>query len=150
MLDAFIEVSESIRLHRNSGVVYLDYSLREDNRISSHDEAERFLNRCGLPYPEQCLEPISQFEAFRLWTRILHRDLVYGREIMPKCDAEKLASDFISLFHTQLAVCLTNNVDAIDNENGLWSKSDTEATINVGAIAMDDRVVGYIWVEDEC
>ncbi|MDO7887123.1 hypothetical protein [Hymenobacter cheonanensis] len=90
-------------------------------------------------------------------TELLHHDLAYGTEIIPRGKASSLAGAFISLFSEQ----------AVYFSNSTWNKNEyceatkyfelgqtswtsfTEATFDSGLIVCDTDKIGIAWFADE-
>jgi len=93
-------------------------------------------------------------EARRVLTRILHRDLAYGAEIIPMADAERLASEVLLLVpDAQLFTNGSYGSPPAPASNGVtvgpsWNPA-TSATFDTGVIAVGSSMSACVWVEDE-
>lgn len=149
MNSPFAKISAEIYRLRKCGVVHVYFAHRDDDRSSVGRAADVFVSRRGFTPCQGGWEPISRDDVLRVWKRVLHRDLAYKGEIMPETDAESLAAQFLTLFDSESAVYLTNCPPAQLDQNACSWSSISTATFDSGAIAMDAKNIGMIWVEDE-
>ena len=108
------------------------------------------------PLGEGWLE-ISESDAERIATGVLHRDLAYGAELIPLAEAEELASALIALVPLPMT-CFTNGdwVDAFDADRDSGESLESvgfdpisDATLDAGIVCVSEEVTLLLWVEDE-
>ena len=148
MPSEFAAVSADIHRMCKSTVAHVHFAHRE-KKLPASATANVFMNRWGFQSDGEW-EPISRRDVLRVWTRTLHRHLAYkNAEIMPKADAESLATRFHALFDSESSIYLANrDVPGLDEEIACGG-TITSATFDLGAIALDATNIGCIWVEDE-
>jgi hypothetical protein len=86
---------------------------------------------------DACYREIGESAAHSLIVEVLHRDQAYSVEIMTAAQAEQLTGKYFKQFGSQ-ARYFTNN----------WCPV-TDATFDVGVIAIGALQSGCLWIEDE-
>ena len=90
---------------------------------------------------------IERGEAERVVVELLHHDLAYQAEIMPREQAEALARDFLAAVPAD-ARFYTNGSLTAGGSPGSWTPA-TRATFDHGVIAVSAGGSSCFWIEDE-
>ncbi len=89
---------------------------------------------------------MDEAEAREYLVKVLHRTLAYGGEIMSTDKAEYLAAQWMSLTSAPRSF-LTNWTWHPDGS--AWSSPLTSSTLDLAVVAVDEREVVLLCVEDE-
>ncbi len=109
------------------------------------DILDRFVQTLGFKgLGEQWVE-MNRSDAQTMLTKLLHKDLAYGSEIMTYHRARRLSNRFVRLFGDE-ARYFTNT--KYINSRRSWSPI-TKSTFDAGIICVDEEHIGIAWVEDE-
>ena len=105
----------------------------------------------GLKGDDGCYREIQRYEALRILTAVLWKDMAYGSQIMGYDFAKKLAAAFLAQ-NTDTSDIYTNSEWSTEEDGeyilSTWSPG-TDATFNVGIILLFQNSVACVWVEDE-
>jgi hypothetical protein len=130
-VEACMTVSDEIRATRHFGVVRCGILSLEFPNVSALAHA------FGLRSGEECYREIDETSAREAVLRLLHIDLAYDAEVMPKIQAEQLSARFFDQFGVGSRY-FTNN----------WCPV-TDATFDEGVLVTGPDLSGCFWVEDE-
>ena len=120
-------------------------TLLRRGEASTPDEVARV---AGLEPLGRAWITVDQDRAQAFLTAILHRDLAYKSEVMPKHTATWLASEFLAScgkFNSKYAI---NSVDLPDECPFTWTPA-TEYTLDAGVVVLGDDGCALYWVADE-
>ena len=121
------------------------------DRAMSIGEAARVF---GLDDDPAIYRDIDKVEADAIAHRILSTDLAYGTSVMSGACAAELWEGFLALFGDHAIKFSTNAGEFPAGEDptantALSFNPATEATFDLGVIAMSVSKSGCLWVEDE-
>ncbi|MHC4939436.1 MAG: homocysteine S-methyltransferase [Planctomycetota bacterium] len=131
-------LAERIRSERDCGQVRLRSAERGDL------DADGFAKAFGLTALGVDWVTVNREEALRLLTNVLHRDLAYEQEIMPRRRAAQLARRFLDQADED-SIFLTNGTLGLGG--GGWTPL-TESTFDTGILALGSSWIRMLWVED--
>lgn len=151
MSDKQTQIRENLA-KRDAGLVHFEIRDRSDfpktSDIAAIDEFVSELNNKKLDSDWKCLK---KYDAERLLTSILHKDMAYQYECMEIGLARAMMRSFFDLFSDKAQ--FYSNADFKPESGGLVSigsyKSITNATFDSGIVAIDDEHIGLLWCEDE-
>jgi hypothetical protein len=132
--------------------------------------------RCGLVSmelgpaqgpPPECLNAIARQGGFKppphwvelaterareVLAALLHRDMAYRSETLPREEAERIAAGFLDLFGRPVR-CYSNSDWEPDQPGGIlqlahWNPI-SDSTFDSGVVATDGVAAGLLWFEDE-
>ncbi len=144
-----MNVVEDIKSRRKFGVVHCGY-------VSQEIELPRVAAEFSLSPDPANYRRVTKEEAEQILTRILHKDMAYNCEIMPKRAAAELSASFLREFDDGAASFYTN-IDYSGEGRALGSstwagpgwKPVTQATFDAGVIAISGVQAACLWIEDE-
>lgn len=154
--DAVAELIESIRRERRYGVVTcaVEEGMAPGSSMTQAlDAIDALVARHGLKGIGQDWVEVPYADAVAHLTAVLHRDMAYYSEIMPRGRAGELAERFLGLFAG--GRFFTNSEDGPRQQPPpslpwSWGSSPlTDATFDTGVVAVAAGRTGQLWVEDE-
>ena len=102
----------------------------------------------GLKAEDDIYDQVDEEFALVVLTTVLHRDMAYQAELMPKDEAAEFARRFISAFPRDDRRIYTNG-DLGHDPDGWVFNCATDATIDSGILVTTPSVVGCLWFMDE-
>lgn len=137
---------------RDAGLVHFDIRSRKDFSAKTDTAAiDQFVSELNHKKLEALWKPFKKYDAERLLTSILHKDMAYQYECMEIGLARSTMRSFFDLFSD--AARFFSNTEFRPESGGLVSlgsyQSITNATFDSGIVAIDDNHIGFIWIEDE-
>jgi len=137
---------------RDAGLVHFDIRSRTDfSRTSDIAAIDEFVTELNHNKLASLWKPFNKYDAERLVTSILHKDMAYQYECMEIGLARATMRRFFDLFSDSAR--FYSNAEFRPASGGLVSigsyQSITKATFDSGIVAIDDNHIGLIWVEDE-
>lgn len=137
---------------RDAGLVHFEIRDRKDFSKKSDTQAiDEFVSELSHKRLESLWKSLKKYDAERLLTSILHKDLAYHYECMDIALARSTMRFFFDLFSESAR--FYSNADFRPDSGGLVTigsyQSITNATFDSGVVAIDDDHVGFIWCEDE-
>ena len=151
MSDKQAQIRDNIE-KRDAGLVHFDIRSRKDfesaKDIAAIDEFVAELNHKKL---DSLWKTFNKYDAERLLTSILHKDMAYQYECMEIGLARSTMRSFFDLFSDSAR--FYSNAEFRPASGGLVSigsyQAITNATFDSGIVAIDDNHIGFIWIEDE-
>ncbi len=136
---------EIVRLRRFGKIRYHVFDLVIDQPIEIATTAvlDATLRKVGCKPIGESWQMIPLREASEVLSTILWRDMAYDNPIMEKAQAEQLTTRFLALFPDRPRF-FTNR----DRRYKSWMPA-TDATFDMGVIALTTNRVGMLWCEDE-
>ncbi len=137
---------------RDAGLVHFEIRDRSDFSKNSDTAAiDGFVEELNHNKLAALWKPLKKYDAERLLTSILHKDLAYQYECMEIGLARSTMRSFFDLFSD--AARYYSNADFKPDSGGFVTigsyQSITGATFDSGVVAIDDKHVGFMWCEDE-
>lgn len=137
---------EQVAALRSAGLVTACEEARE------YAEPEPFAAKCGLSAKPGIYREISRAEALAVIQSVLHRDMAYQAEIMPRTDAEVLAESLLAEYRAGPARYFTNGdfgrSPAHPNVCPGWNPA-TRSTFDTGVLVLARNKSMCLWVQDE-
>ena len=97
-------------------------------------------------------EELTPTRAEEVLAALLHRDMAYRAQTLPRAEAERIAAAFFDLFGDRLR-CFSNSDWEPDDPGGSLRVTSwdpiSKATFDSGIVATDGVVTGLFWFEDE-
>jgi hypothetical protein len=107
------------------------------------------LKDLGLTPNAEDLVEVGPTEAVAILAILLHRDLAYRAEVMPKNRAEGLAAAFVAEVGGS-ASRFYSNMRQKELEAGNFPKTSfTDATFDAGIVALSPPLAACVWIKDE-
>lgn len=109
----------------------------------------------GLFDGDACYKEIDQESARRLVEAVLWRDMAYNSELMPRAQAQQLASQFLANFDSSARYFSNGtwheegNTFTGGSGSGIGWDPVTSATFDTGVLVIGPDRSGCLWVEDE-
>ena len=95
-----------------------------------------------------CYTEVTFTQALAILTRILHRDMAYGSELMAPGVAATLASSFLEQTSSPACSYFSNGDFFEESSSHGWNPA-TQATFDTGVLVVGVERAGCLWVEDE-
>jgi hypothetical protein len=139
-------VLAAARTSRTAGVVRGGASDATEVSMAARD--------FGLAPDSAVYQRIERATALRLIAAVLHRDLAYRAEAMPRAAAESLAQRFVdalpedAVFFANRGDASNSDSDPGDPDKSGWNPA-TLATFDTGVLAVTPTGSACIWFEDE-
>ncbi len=151
MSDKQTHIRENIG-KRDAGLVHFEIRSRKDFSSTKDTAAiDEFVSELNHKKLDSLWKTFNKYDAERLLTSILHKDMAYQYECMEIGLARSTMRSFFDLFSD--AARFYSNAEFRPESGGLVSVSShqaiTNATFDSGIVAIDDNHVGFIWIEDE-
>lgn len=137
---------------RDVGLVHFEIRNRGDFSKKSDTAAiDEFVSELSHQKLESLWKPLKKYDAEKLLTSILHKDMAYQFECMEIGLARSTMRSFFDLLSESAR--FYTNAELRAESGGFVSLSSfhsiTEATFDCGVVAIDDNHIGFIWCEDE-
>jgi hypothetical protein len=137
---------------RDAGLVHFEIQDRSGFPKTSDTAAiDGFIEELNHKKLSTQWKSLKKYDAEKLLTSILHKDMAYRYECMEIGLARATMRSFFDLFSDTAR--FYSNADFAPDSGGLVKigsyQSITEATFDSGVVAIDDKHVGYMWCEDE-
>ena len=143
-----MSVVNEIKNKRTAGVTRCGY-------LAQAGPLSEVVNFFSLSADPANYRQVAKAEAIEILTRILHKDMAYDSEIMPRQIAAELSASFLQDFADDSTVFFTN-IDysregeiSQDTRIGPSWNPVTNATFDAGVIAISETRSACLWVEDE-
>jgi hypothetical protein len=151
MPDKQAQIRDNIE-KRDAGLVHFDIRNRADvSRASDIAAVDEFVTELNHNKLSSLWKQFKKYDAERLVTSILHKDMAYQYECMEIGLARATMRRFFDLFSESAR--FYSNAEFRPENGGLVSIGSyqpiTNATFDSGIVAIDDNLIGFIWVEDE-
>jgi hypothetical protein len=148
MDEHFQELVDQIQARRRFGRITCS-ALRRREPGNANDQADAITRMHGFRGLAEGWIAIPEEAARELVTHILHKDLAYMLEVMPRAEATTLADAFIAAV-PEPCTYLTNATWDVAPEVKLTSWDPvSESTFDAGVICVGAEAIVLIWVEDE-
>ena len=111
------------------------------------------LSSFGLAAEPSFLHEVASDKAAQVLAAILHQDMAYKTEAMPRARAEQLAYEFVA--SQEAGAKFLVNADWSEyfapkqGPSSFGWKGLTESTFDAGVLAIGQRYASCVWVEDE-
>jgi hypothetical protein len=105
----------------------------------------------GLEDDAEAFREVSREDAELVLTNVMHKDMAYSSEIMPRESAQELARLFLAEAGTQGARYFTNGSwEQVHKEyNGVNWNPLTDATFDTGVLVLSPERTACAWFVDE-
>ena len=146
------ELIRLIQRERRCGVVHC--VVEQTNHIESlaAQILDAFVGRHGMTGIGEDWVEVQCAAAMAHLTAVLHSDMAYGSEIMPRGRAADLGEQFLGLFAGGRFFTNTEDGPREPLTTGAWTRGWsplTSATFDTGVLAVTGSRIGLVWVEDE-
>lgn len=137
---------------RDAGLVHFDIRSRNDFSSASDTAAiDEFVSELNHKKLNALWKAFKKYDAERLLTSILHKDMAYQYECMEIGLARSTMRSFFDLFSASARYY--SNAEFRPESGGFVSigsyQSITNATFDSGIVGIDDKHISFIWIEDE-
>ena len=141
MVKATDDLVGTILARRKYGVTTCCVQPRSLSRQSSPVAAaiDAFVGTLGFKGLGDEWMEVPRIDAVQIVTKVLHKDLAYGVQMVTEEEATILAEKFIALFGEAARF--------YSNHFGGWPIS--ESTFDAGVVGISNDQLGILWVEDE-
>lgn len=151
MSDKLAKIRENLG-KRDAGLVHFDYRSRKDFSSAADTAAiDEFVAELNHKKLDSLWKPFEKYDAERLLTSILHKDMAYQCKCMEIGLARSTMRSFFDLFSDSPR--FYSNTEFRPESGGLVSigsyQALTSATFDSGIVAVDESHIGFIWIEDE-
>lgn len=145
----FSSIKEKILRLRDYGVTYcvLEDRIYKDSQRSLLE----FGKKMGFLIKSEDLYIIERDQALDILKLVLRQDLAYLSQIMPNEQADELARDFCDQFQKGAKFLTNGSFEKTSSDEislSSWN-SITKATFDTGVLIIDEKSIGFLWVEDE-
>ncbi len=114
--------------------------------------AEEAASEFGLSTKPDTYIQVAVEEAIAVLANVIHEDMAYGYEFVPRERARELAAAFVSSFPQQSTRYFTNGTFGKPRESpnigASWSPA-TEATFDTGVLVLSSESTACLWFKDE-
>lgn len=132
--------------------------IRDCGYVNAREEAQAyaqpqlFAQRCGLSAAADIYREIDAAEALAVLEAVLHEDMAYGVEIMPRARAREIAQGLLAGYAGSETRYFTNGEYGLLHNNpnaGPGWNPATDSTFDTGVLVLASDKSLCLWVEDE-